>query len=394
MREKIDIVYVVASKLGSIGMGTASYNAVKGIERSGRFSFNVFCRGYDSSKIDLKKENIISYGFLEYLSYPFRFLEKVMKIRTFDYFKCINKMYGDLVFRNLPECKIYHSWMGFAPEAALKAKKQGAVLVLEAANSHLVNTLKICNEEYFKFGKNEFIAEPAKLKKDIELIKRFDYVMCPSDFVYDSFLEQGFSEKQLVKVPYGVDIEKFKPSEREKDGKFRAVFVGSIQLRKGLQYLLEAWNELKLKNAELVIVGRVWPDAENVFSKYMKNPSIKFLNFDSDLRKYYSKSDVFIFPSLEEGSCLVNYEAMASGLPIITTHNSGSVVRDGKDGFIVPIRNTGALKDKIKYLYDNPEIVKKMGASARKHVENYSWEKYGERLVMAYEKIMKKHFKN
>jgi len=387
MHKKVDIVYVVASEIGSIGMGTTSYNAVRGIEKNGSFSFNVFCRGHDSSKANLKKENLKSYGFLEYISYPFRFLEKTIKIKI-NYFKHINKLFGDLVSKNLPKCKIYHTWMGLAPEAVLKAKRQGAILVLEGANSHPLKSLEICNKEYSKFNKKEFMTEPIKLRKEIELIQKFDYVMCPSDFVYDSFLKNGFSKKQLIKMPYGVDIERFKPNKKEKDKKFKAIFIGSLQLRKGLQYLLKAWNELKLENAELIIVGRVWPDAHEVINKYRKDSTIKFIGFDSNPSKYLRSSDVFISPSLEEGSALTCYEALASGVPLIATHNTGSVISDGKEGFIIPIRDVTALKDKINYFYSNPEETKRMGKNARKLAEKYSWDGYGERLAKVYKKIL------
>lgn len=388
MKNKIDVVYVVASKLGSIGMGSAAYNAVKGISSDGKLSFNVFCRGYDK-RLGLNFENVRSYGYLEYLSYPFRFLEKKVGIKTINYFKYINNVFGKLVQKNLPDCKIYHSWMGLAPEAVSKAKKNGAILVLEAMNSHPLNSLNILNEEYKTFGKEEFIINPEKIKKEVESINKFDYVMCPSDFVYNSFLEQGFSKNRLIKMPYGVDPKKFSPVKNKKDNKFRMVFVGSLQLRKGVQYLLQAWDELKLKNAELVIIGRVWPDANKIIKKYENNKTINFIGFTKNLKYYYEMSDVFVFPSLEEGSALANYEAMASGLPSIVTFNAGSIARDGKEGFIVPIRDVKSLKKKILYFYNNPSEVKRMGANARKLVEKYTWENYGKNLIRAYRHMLK-----
>ncbi len=388
MKKKVDVVYVVASKLGSIGMGSAAYNAVNGINRYGRLSYNVFCRGYDKH-LKLDSKDVKSYGYLEYLSYPFRFLEKILGLKTINYFKYINYVFGKLVWRNLPDCKIYHTWMGIAPEAALKAKENGAILVLEAMNSHPLNVLDILNAEYKKFGKRDLIINPKKMKKEVETINLFDYVMCPSDFVYDSFLKQGFSKKQLIKMPYGVDVEKFSPVKKKKDDKFRMVFVGSIQLRKGIQYLLQAWDELKLKDAELLIIGRVWAGAEDVVERYKNNKTIKFIGFTKNLKYYYGISDVSVFPSLEEGSALANYEAMASGLPLITTFNSGSVARDKKEGFIIPAGDVKSLKEKILYLYNNPAEVKEIGKNARILVKKYTWRNYGKNLVKGYRRILK-----
>lgn len=368
-------------------MGCTAYNAIKGIQSSGKLSFRVFCRGYKSN-LKLNKKDISSYGFLEYLSYPLRFLEKKMGLNI-NPFKYINHFFGELVRRNLPSCKIYHTWMGISPEAVLKAKKNGATLILEGANSHHMNVAKIMNEEYRKVGMTENLIDLKQVKKDSEIYKLFDYIMCPSDFVYDSFLEQGFNKKQLIKMPYGVDSKNFQVKKKT-DNKFRVVFVGSIQLRKGLRYLLQAWEELKLKNAELLIVGRVWPDMRDIVDKYSDDKTIKFVGFNSDPQKFLEISDVFVSPSLEEGSALTCYEAMAYSLPLIATYNTGAIVRDKKDGFITPAGSVRHLKEKVLYFYNNPKEIDKMGKNARKRVENFSWKNYGERISRAYRKILGK----
>ena len=255
---KIDVVYVVASKLGSIGMGKASYNAIKGIDDSD-LSYDVFCRGHKKD-LNLNPHKLHSYGFLEWASYPFRFLEKKMGFNI-NPFKYINKAFGELINWNLPKSKIYHTWMRIAPKAIKKAKKNGTILILEGHNSHPLNSLNIMNSEYKKLGLNEFIQDPKEIKDEIELIKQFDYVMCSSEFVYESFLNQGFRKEQLIKLSYGVDTNKFKPSKIKKENKkIRFIFVGSVQIRKGVHYLLQAWEELKLKDAELLIIGREYPD--------------------------------------------------------------------------------------------------------------------------------------
>ena len=92
MKRKIDVVYVVASKLGSIGMGCTAYNAVRGINMSRKISYNIFCRGYDK-RLGLNPKSVKPYGYLEYLSYPFRFLEKKIGIETINYFKHINNLF-------------------------------------------------------------------------------------------------------------------------------------------------------------------------------------------------------------------------------------------------------------------------------------------------------------
>ena len=386
IEKEVDVVYIIGSKLGSTGIGMIAYNAVKHLEASG-LSYKIFCRGYNK-KLKLNKKNIKSFGYLETLSLPLRFLQKKLNLNI-DPFKHVNYFFGKGIARNLPMCKIYHTWTDLAPEAIRKAKKAGSVLILEGANSHILNASNLLGYENKKYG----ISDPYykyKLKSVLKTYKLYDYVICPSDFVYNSFLDNGFSKDKLILIPYGVDLEKFPVGGVRKDSKFRAIFAGSLQLRKGIQYMLQAWEELKLKNAELMVLGRVWPDTAKIVDKYKNNSSINFIGFDPDASVHMRDSDIFVFPTIEEGSALVTYEAMASGLPMVTTFNSGTVARDGKEGFIVPIRDVGAFKEKIKFLYNNPEIRKKMGVAARKRIERFSWDSSGEMLIEKYREILGK----
>jgi glycosyltransferase involved in cell wall biosynthesis len=97
-----------------------------------------------------------------------------------------------------------------------------------------------------------------------------------------------------------------------------------------------------------------------------------------------------VLPSVEEGSALVTYEAMACGLPLIVTPNTGAVARDGVDGFVIPARDVGALQEKILYLYEHGDERRRMAESARQYVlENFTWDDYGDRIVSAYSKMIR-----
>jgi len=100
----------------------------------------------------------------------------------------------------------------------------------------------------------------------------------------------------------------------------------------------------------------------------------------AELPQYYQSADIFVYPSLHEGSALAIYEAMASGLPVITTYNSGSVVRDGEEGYILPIRDVEALMEKILLLYQDEDLRYLMGKKARERVEDFTWAQYRLRL--------------
>jgi glycosyltransferase involved in cell wall biosynthesis len=104
--------------------------------------------------------------------------------------------------------------------------------------------------------------------------------------------------------------------------------------------------------------------------------------------RHYEWADVFVFPSICEGSATVTYEALAAGLPVITTPNAGSVVRDGVEGFIVPIRDAAAIAAKIELLLEDRNLLMNLSQNAMARAQEYSWDRYGERLVSTIQRIM------
>ncbi len=144
---------------------------------------------------------------------------------------------------------------------------------------------------------------------------------------------------------------------------------------------------MDLRDAELWLVGEIKRDIRKITKKQKK--TINFLGFRRDVPELMSQASVFAFPSLDEGSARVTYEAMAAGLPVITTPNAGSLVRDSLDGYIIPIRDPDALAERLEFFYKYPEQARQMGKSGRERIKEFTWEKYGEELVKAYIKMLK-----
>jgi len=215
-----------------------------------------------------------------------------------------------------------------------------------------------------------------------------DWVLAPSGYVRDSLIEEGVGPSRIVILPYGVDITRFRPSSRRDDGVFRILFVGGIGQRKGIKYLLEAFTRLRLPNAELVLVGGIVGGG-----KGLKPYAGSFRHIANvphhEVHTWYQNADIFVYPSLHEGSALAIYEALASGLPVITTRNAGSVVRDGDEGFIVPIRDVEILTEKILSLYRDRELRIAMSLKARKRAECFTWKHYRQSLGALLEGFIK-----
>ena len=213
-----------------------------------------------------------------------------------------------------------------------------------------------------------------------------DLVVVLSEKAAETFRGRNFPEKKLFYLPRGVDIDRFKPGQRP--AKFRAIFSGALIERKGIHHILEAWSQLDLPEAELWLVGSVHEEAKPHLKKFWRE-NIRTTGFVSDPENYLNQGTVYVFPSQWEGSAKVVYEAAACGLPAITTREAGDVVRDGVEGLIVRPGDVDAIAGALQHLYQNPEIVERMGAAARARVvENFTWDHFRTRLLGAYEAAM------
>ena len=302
----------------------------------------------------------------------------------------LRDMFDRLASKNIKNCDILVGFSGVGLHSIKKAKRNGIITIVERGSSHSLYSKKILYEEYKKFGIKKAYSEKF-IKRELKEYREADYISIPSKFVERTFLENGVPKEKLIRVPYGVDIEEFKQTPK-KDNIFRIVYLGQLSLRKGVHYLLQAYSELKLKNTELLIGGRITDENIKPFLKKYEG-NYKFAGYipQENISEFYSQGSVFVLPSIEEGLAMVQLQAMACGLPVICTTNTGGedIIRNGKEGFIVPIRDVEALKEKILYLSSNPEKCKRMGYNAKKMVrENFTWDYYGDRIIKKYKEIL------
>lgn len=274
-----------------------------------------------------------------------------------------------------------------------RAKALGMKTVVERGSSHMLTQLQLLRDEYELHGLTLPSHHPAITEKELREYEEADYVCIPSLFVKRSFLDQGIPEEKLIYNPFGVDLTHFRPIPKE-DNTFRVIYCGAQSIRKGIGYLLQAFYELKLPRSELWLIGSPQQETRTLLQKYeLPNILQKGTFPEFELHKLYSQGSVFCMPSIEEGLAMVQPQAMACGLPLICTTNTGGedLIEDGKEGFVIPIRDVDALKEKILYLYENPAICQEMGQAARKKVQTgFTWEDYGNRMIAEYANILKK----
>lgn len=287
----------------------------------------------------------------------------------------------------LPAAELFHGWPASCLRTLRLAGQRGTLAVLERASSHPATQKRLLDEERERWGLRSK-APSWNHERSIAEIEEADRVVIPSDFVRESMLEAGVAEKKLVQIPFGVDLERFHPAESRRDRPFRVAFAGQLCLRKGVPDLLEAWRRLDLRGAELWLVGQVRPDFAALRSRWTELQGLRYLGYSEQLPEVLRQCDVFAFPTLEEGSALVTYEAMASGLPVVTTPNAGSVIRDGEDGYLIPIRDCDALCQRLHDLHADAGLRGRLGASARRRAEAFPWSRYREELVARYREMV------
>ena len=263
-----------------------------------------------------------------------------------------------------------------------EAKKNRIKVITFATSAHIDYTKKLMKEEYNKYSLEYNPLHLIFEESNRASYKESDMIFARSEYTRKTLIESGIPKEKIYKKPIDVfyNSEKFKPTTRKNSNIFRTIFVGQISFAKGVHYLLESWEELNLPNAELLMCGDIEELFKKTFNKYFNNKSIKFLGRVNPLT-YLQKSDIFCFPSLTEGCSQSIVEAMACGLPVIATENSGSLARHGKEGFVVPIRDSKSFTKYIKYFYDNPDKTKEMGCNGIKQAKNYTIQNYSKKVV-------------
>ncbi len=228
-----------------------------------------------------------------------------------------------------------------------------------------------------------------------EEIKNAHFFLAASNVVKHSIEYSGRNGSDVWVVPYGVDSGIYAPSMRENNGAVRFLFVGAVRQMKGISYLLEAFETVNPESAHLEIVGDCMiPDR----LQHKNASNIEYLGYllPETVANRYKDADVFVFPSLCDGFGLAALEAMASGLPVICSANSGvaDLIQDGVNGFVVETGDAGELRDRIVWFTEHRDRMKDMKRAAMETGRNYSWEKYEDNVNRAVIEMIQRKYKN
>lgn len=210
--------------------------------------------------------------------------------------------------------------------------------------------------------------------------KLADAVIVNSDWSKRALEQQGVPTEKLHVVPLSFEPEAGDvPAERTQTGPLRVLWAGTVNLRKGFPYFLEAAQLLASKGFEFFVAGPI-----NLTDRALKTipPNVHFLGrvTRESMARIYAKSDIYVLPTLSDGFGLTQLEAMHQGLPVITTPNCGAAVRHGIDGFIVPARDANSLAQRLEWFAGNRKALREMSEQARLRARQFGLSVYAENL--------------
>jgi Glycosyltransferase len=289
--------------------------------------------------------------------------------------------FDEWTLRRIPPCDAFIALSGAGLKTGRLVQQRGGKFICDRGSSHQRYQEQLVSDEYRRWGVDRPISDIRDTLREEQIYEMADAITVPSRFAARSFVEMGIPAEKLRVIPYGVRLERFTRTGEPPTDRFQVLFAGSVGLRKGIPYLLEAFAKLRHPAKHLRVVGALHPDLKTVLDR-LPRENVEFFGSvnQQTLAQFMSTSHVMVLPSLEEGLALVQGQALACGCPVICSTNTGGedLFTDGVEGFIVPIRNVEALTERMQQLADDPTLQARMSEAALHRVQSLGgWSDYG-----------------
>ena len=322
---------------------------------------------------------------------PYRVLGTMRALALHDYIvsRRMEKLGGKI--------DIVHTW----PDAALltlkAASRLGIPTVLERPNGHTRYAYTAVAQESKRLGiilppDNEYAFKADVLQKEEKEYQQADYLLCPSDFVVRTFLDEGFPTDKLRRHQYGYDEKVYYPDltrSRQTDCGLTMLFVGDCAVRKGLHFALEAWLQSPAsRDGKFMIAGKFLPAYETKLAPMLSQPSIHVLGYRNDVPELMRKSDVFVLPSIEEGSALVTSDARGSGCVLLVSEGAGATCKHMENALVHPIGNVKVLTEHLTMLQKDRSLLTRLREASLDTVPEITWKAAGTRLLDVYRGVI------
>lgn len=299
---------------------------------------------------------------------------------------------------------VVHGWSGFSEPSIHWAKQNDVPFILERSSAHMIVQCQILKKEYDLLNLDWAETQSEIVAQELREYELADRVAIPSLFVKRSFLSQGFPQQRLFHNPLGTNLKSFSPRVKS-DDVFRIIYAGSKSVRKGIPYLVQGFMEANIPNSELWLVGGNIGETPHLLNR--ADERVKSIDHvpQAELVKYYCNSNIFVMASIEDGFGMVMAQALACGLPLICTTNTGGEdllqmsgvepvelengIKEYAAGYIVPVKNSEAISFLLKKLNSQPDLLnKKQQAALELRDKDLSWSTYAQRNIGIYETLI------
>lgn len=310
--------------------------------------------------------------------------------RELDYLD--RRHFDQTVTRALTPCDVYTAISSCGLASGQAAQRLGAKYVCDRGSTHIQTQNELLRAEYARWKAPYLEVDPRVMEREMAEYDLADLITVPSGFAKTSFIRNGIDGKKVAVVPYGVDLSQFQSVAEPDPDKFVVVFVGGLNLRKGIQYLLQAFAELRVPRKVLNLIGQADPlFIKQLGSRPWWTPEVLLHGHvpQEELRQHLSRAHVLVLPSVEDGFGLVVSQALACGCPVITTRNTGAheLIEDGQNGYVIDAGDTVQLKRALE------RLAEERGNADMRHnaIESVrapgGWDTYGDRVLAVYKNL-------
>jgi glycosyltransferase involved in cell wall biosynthesis len=309
------------------------------------------------------------------------------------------RLHDRIVARRLPRLAgtidVVHTWPSGALETLKVARRLGIPTVLERPNAHTRLAYEVVRRESERLGVplppgGEHAFDAKALAREEEEYALADRLLCPSDFVFGSFLDEGFPPEKLARHSYGFDDGVYHPSERARDDDrpLTLLFAGYAAVRKGLHYALDAWlRSPASERGRFLIAGSFLPAYEARLASMLAHPSVERLGHRRDVPGLLRRSDALVLPTIEEGSPLVVLEALASGCVPVVSDVCAGICRHMENALVHAVGDVDSLAEHITRLDEDRDLLERLRRGAIETAPAYTWAAAGRRLLDVYRDV-------
>jgi glycosyltransferase involved in cell wall biosynthesis len=377
------VLYSFPHKLGADRICYTAWQQVRGLEAAGA---EVIAMPGALSRPVPESVSVIPTLARGKLRIPYKLLGKGRALALHD------RIVARRLERLSKQVDIVHLWPSAALETIKVAKSLGIPSVLERPNAHTRFCYEVVAAECKRIGvgvpHQDYEPNEQVLAREEAEFASTDYLLCPSQFTAQSFLDRGFSPDKLLRHRYGFDEHEYFPqtTRRNPDQKFTAIYVGVDAVRKGLHFALEAWlGSSAINNGTFLIAGGVSPEFQQRFADKLGHPSVVILGHRNDIPVLMRQADILLLPSIEEGFGLVCVDAIGAGCVPLVSKACTDTCKHMQNALVHEVGDVSALREHITLCFGNPELLGRLRDGALRSRNELTWTAAGQSLLTAYE---------